>query len=90
MDRFTTKNKMATIEESTLKKDPAKMGLEPVSSVMSGAQAGAGPAPELSNQPSYSRFMASPIPLVATLQPDALRQFYRGGVPQSRIFTRNG
>jgi len=35
--------------------------------------------------PSYPRFNVSSLPLIAIYQPDALRQFYRGGVPQSRI-----
>lgn len=40
--------------------------------------------------PSYSSFLATPLPLIATYQPDALRQFYRGGVPQQRIFPVQG
>lgn len=40
--------------------------------------------------PAYNRFLASPLPLIATYQPDALRQFYRGGVPQQRIFPAGG
>lgn len=38
------------------------------------------------NLPSYSRFLATPLPIISTYQPDALRQFYRGGIPQQRLF----
>ena len=81
---------MPTIDQSTVTKSPEKLGLEPLVPVMSAASGGAGPAPEQSSQPNYSKFLVSSIPLVATFQPDALRQFYRGGVPQQRIFPRNG
>lgn len=38
--------------------------------------------------PTYPRFAVTSLPLTAVYEPDALRQFYRGGVPQSRIFPR--
>jgi hypothetical protein len=79
---------MPKIEESYLTKSPEEMGLD--TTPVGAAMGGSGPAPEPNLQPQYSRFMVSPIPLVATYQPDALRQFYRGGIPQQRIFPRSG
>ena len=38
--------------------------------------------------PGYPRFLVTAVPINSVLQPDALRQFYRGGVPQQRIFPR--
>jgi hypothetical protein len=35
--------------------------------------------------PTYPRFQVTSLPLSVVYQPDALRSFYRGGVPQSRI-----
>jgi hypothetical protein len=78
---------MPKLEESYLTKLPEKMGLE--SGPVGAAMGGFGPAPE-PTFPTYSRFLVTPLPAVSTFQPDALRQFYRGGVPQYRIFPRNG
>jgi hypothetical protein len=80
---------MPGIDESLLTKK-MEMGLEsPSTPVMSAASGSAGPAPE-PIYPVYNRFLATPLPIVATYQPDALRQFYRGGIPQQRIFPPNG
>lgn len=35
--------------------------------------------------PTFPRFLVSSLPLTVMYQPDALRQFYRGGVPQMRL-----
>lgn len=74
---------MPKIEQSYLKQEPEKMGLEPSDVISVGG--GSGPPPE-PQWPVYNRFLATPLPLIATYQPDALRQFYRGGIPQQRIF----
>jgi len=54
--------------------------LEPIGIVPGGSR----PAPE-PVYPTYPRFLVTSLPLSVTYQPDALRQFYRGGVPQTRI-----
>lgn len=76
---------MPTLDQSYLKTNPDKLGLEPV-------QRGTpiiGGFPAVPAFPAYAKFLASPLPLVATYQPDALRQFYRGGIPQMRIFPKS-
>jgi hypothetical protein len=76
---------MPTLAQSYLTQTPEKMGLEPLPSSMP-VQQGFSAQPV---NPSYNSFLATPLPLVATYQPDALRQFYRGSVPQQRIFPVN-
>jgi len=76
---------MPTIKESTATPQIEK-ALEPVSSAPASTM-GPGAEPTF---PNRSRFLTSPLPIISTYQPDALRQFYRGGVPQQRIFPRNG
>lgn len=73
---------MAKLEDHYLNGTPRELGLEPVQQSITG-RAGWSGEPTL---PTYGRFLVSPLPLSTTYQPDALRQFYRGGIPQSRIF----
>jgi len=76
---------MASIKESTVTpqiESTFQTATEPVSTIT-----GPGAEPTF---PTRSRFLTSPLPIISTYQPDALRQFYRGGVPQQRIFPRNG
>lgn len=58
--------------------------LEPLARPPVSARAFQGPGTEPS-YPTYPRFQVTSLPLSVTYQPDALRSFYRGGVPQSRI-----
>lgn len=71
---------MPSIEQSTMPKGSESM-YEPVEQSI--PQSGFTSQPSF---PSYNSFLATPLPLISTYQPDALRQFYRGGVPQQRIF----
>ena len=77
---------MPTIAESTStrkideKLKPMEPHLDPVGTTVPHG----GPAPQ-PTWPSYPRFSVTSLPLSVTYQPDALRQFYRGGVPQQRL-----
>lgn len=78
---------MASIEQNLQRNRQVQTEPQPQASGQAPASYGPGGEPQY---PTYSRFLATPLPLIATYQPDALRQFYRGGVPQQRIFPRNG
>jgi hypothetical protein len=42
------------------------------------------PMPGADQQPSLNVYLKCPLPLIQA-QPDGLRQFYRSGLPQSRV-----
>lgn len=66
--------------------DLAKFGYVPVEPI-SGA---VGTPPSINQQPGYSPFMRCPLPPIATVNPDSLRQFYTNGVvPQTRMLNPN-
>lgn len=73
---------MPTIEQSTAKINMHE--LEPLGPFFPHEIRRSGPAPE-PVFPTYPRFLVSSLPLSVIYQPDALRQFYRGGIPQSRL-----
>jgi len=44
--------------------------------------------PPVTDTPVYNQFIRCPLPQISTISyPDNLRQFYRSGVPQTRIVT---
>lgn len=78
---------MPTLAES-MNPSPSKLQLEPIQQQTQAAQRGSIPFSE--PNPPYSRFLVSSLPLSSIYQPDALRQFYRGGTPQSRLIPPQG
>lgn len=72
---------MPTIEESEATKAKL-MHLHPSEPPVSPTRNPVVPEPVF---PTYPRFLVTSLPVSVTYQPDALRQFYRGGVPQERI-----
>jgi hypothetical protein len=71
---------MPTIKESEYKPHIGKM--EPIPNPVSPIYSRIGAEPMY---PTYPRFSVTALPLSVTYSGDALRGFYRGGVPQSRI-----
>jgi len=71
---------MPSVEQSLGTKEVMKR-IEPIEQRVTPHQ---NPAPQ-PTFPTYPRFLVTSLPLSVIYQPDALRQFYRGGVPQSRI-----
>jgi hypothetical protein len=41
--------------------------------------------PPVTSTPEFNMFLRSPLPLTSA-SPDSLRQYYRGSVPQNRIW----
>jgi hypothetical protein len=77
---------MPTLEQSQWTPEIGKKleSLKPNDPVSARPVSGFGPGGEPSF-PTYPRFQVTSLPLSVVYQPDALRSFYRGGVPQSRI-----
>jgi hypothetical protein len=74
---------MPKIEDSSATREIVKK-IEPINNpVNPHGLAGAEPV-----YPTFPRFSVTALPLSAIYQPDALRGFYRGGVPQSRLIPR--
>ena len=74
---------MPSLKDSMATKEHFKK-LEPIAPHTNPRLVSVPPAPQ-PTYPSYPKFLVTSLPLSVTYQPDALRQFYRGGVPQSRI-----